>query len=540
MKLANRLILSLSSVVIVVAVASGYTLYRTQEVKLLDLVTMGADQLSRGITSATWHAMLADRRDDAYQVMATIAAKQGIDRIRMFNSSGDETFSTVAGEQPAAQGLKSPECRGCHEAGKKLGALKLQDRVRVHMTKAGGRSLSIITPIPNERSCSVAACHAHPPSERILGVLEVELKLDAVDAELGSLQNVVLGRLVIELVIICALIIVFTRTFIRRPIHQLIASTHEISNMNLDAPIQVARGSAEISDLAHSFDAMRVRLKAAVSEINEFTQKLEGKVEERTKELQLAHQKLVQSDRMASLGQLSASVAHEINNPVAGILNLSMLLQRILREDGVPPARLADFKRYLAQITSETSRVGRIVSDLLAFSRRPAPHRSETDLNGVIQNTLSLISHKLKLNNVEARLELDPALPHVQCDRSQIQQAVLNLVLNAAEAMQGKPSPLLTIASGRGRGAAAWFRVSDNGEGMTPEVMKQIFDPFFTTKPDGKGVGLGLAVTYGIVHSHGGEIEVKSAPGQGTAFTVTLPLQSPPVSGQAGIEARTA
>jgi two-component system NtrC family sensor kinase len=403
----------------------------------------------------------------------------------------------------------------------------LKDRVTVHKRQSGGRSLSIVTPIPNEPSCSQAACHAHPESEKILGVLEVEVKLDAVDAELASMQQVVVARLLIELVIICALIIVFTQTFIRRPIQQLIASTKEISIMNLDAPIRVSSGSAEISDLARSFDAMRVRLKAAISEINEFTQKLETKVEARTRELQVAHQKLMQSDRLASLGQLSASVAHEINNPVAGILNLSMLLQRILKDDGVPPERLADFKRYLSQITNETSRVGRIVSDLLAFSRRPAPHRSEADLNGIIQNTLSLIAHKLKLNNVEVRLELDNALPHVQCDRSQIQQAVLNLVLNASEAMQGKPAPLLVVATGRGAGATAWFRVTDNGEGMPPEVQKKIFDPFFTTKPEGKGVGLGLAVTYGIIHSHGGEIEVKSAPGQGTSFTVTLPLQSP-------------
>ena len=288
----------------------------------------------------------------------------------------------------------------------------------------------------------------------------------------------------------------------------------------------MGKGSGEIADLARSFDAMRVRLKEAVEETNQFTQKLETKVEERTKELQVAHQKLVQSDRMASLGQLSASVAHEINNPVAGILNLSMLLQRILKDDGVPPERLADFRRYLGQITNETSRVGRIVSDLLAFSRRPAPHRSEADLNGVIQNTLSLISHKLKLNNVEVRLELDEKLPQVHCDRSQIQQAVLNLVLNASEAMQGREAPLLVISTGRGDGATVWFRVSDNGEGMQPTTMKLIFDPFFTTKPEGKGVGLGLAVTYGIVHAHSGEIDVKSAPGKGTTFTVTLPLQS--------------
>ena len=477
----------------------------------------------------SWHAMLADRRDDVYQIMGAIADKQGIDRIRLFNSSGKVTFSTVrSGESEGhAASLTQVQCRGCHEAGKQLANLRLSDRVQVHRAQSGSRSLSIITPIPNEKSCSQASCHAHPESEKILGVLEVEMKLDMVDAELASMRQIVIWRALIELGIICALMYVFTRRFVREPISRLIASTKQISKMNLEAPIEVPRGSAELTELAESFDSMRVRLKSAIDEINQFTQKLESKVEARTQELKLAHQKLIQSDRLASLGQLSASVAHEINNPVAGILNLAMLLQRLLKEDGIPPERLADFRRYLGQIISETSRVGRIVSDLLAFSRRPAPHRAEADLNGVIENTLSLIAHKLKLANVETRLALDPGLPHLYCDRSQIQQAVLNLVLNAAEAVQGRPEPWLEISTGRANGHAIWFRVRDNGEGMKPEVVKKIFDPFFTTKPEGKGVGLGLAVTYGIVSSHGGEIEVSSAPGEGATFTVTLPLQGP-------------
>ena len=145
---------------------------------------------------------------------------------------------------------------------------------------------------------------------------------------------------------------------------------------------------------------MRERLGLAMDEINQFTAKLETKVAERTEELRAAHQKLRQTDRLASLGQLAASVAHEINNPISGVLNLAMLMQRILKDDGIPPERIPEYRKYLAQVVQETSRVGRIVSDLLSFSRRSKPQRAEADLNRIVKTTLSLTSHKLKLANV--------------------------------------------------------------------------------------------------------------------------------------------
>jgi signal transduction histidine kinase len=219
-------------------------------------------------------------------------------------------------------------------------------------------------------------------------------------------------------------------------------------------------------------------------------------------------------------------VAHEINNPVSGVLNLSMLLQRMLKEDGVPHDRIPDFRRYLGQVTSETARVGRIVSDLLAFSRRGKPQRAPADLNRIVRTTLSLVEHKMKLNNVAVQAIYCEDLPPAPCDSSQIQQVVLNLMLNAAEATHSKPERFVTVTTSKGDGVVL-MQVSDNGEGIPPENLAKIFDPFFTTKPEGKGVGLGLAVSYGIVDSHGGELEVKSTVGVGTTFTMSLPLVEP-------------
>jgi two-component system NtrC family sensor kinase len=225
-------------------------------------------------------------------------------------------------------------------------------------------------------------------------------------------------------------------------------------------------------------------------------------------------------------------VAHEINNPISGVLNLSMLMQRMLKDDGVPAQRLDEFRKYLTQVTNETARVGRIVSDLLAFSRRSKPQQVPGDLNRVVKTTVSLVQHKMKLANVELSMHLREDLPAVRCDPSQIQQVVLNLLLNAAEATQAKAERHVSVATAVSDGEVH-LTVTDNGEGIQPENLARIFDPFFTTKSEGKGVGLGLAVSYGIVQAHGGDIEVKSKPGEGTTFVLSLPLTSPvaPVAG---------
>jgi two-component system NtrC family sensor kinase len=468
-----------------------------------------------------------DDRPAAYQIMRVIADKQGVDRIRIFNREGRLVFSTDPQEPPVPASQSSEVCVGCHSKGPIRDKLTDAERVRYATSPEGVKTINMVTPIYNEASCSNASCHAHRASTKILGVVDVGLRLDPVQAETRAvtLQAVLITFL--EVAIGAAFVILFTRHFVAVPIHQLIEGTKTVSAMELDRPIEITRRSQELDDLADSFNVMRVRLKLAVAELNEMQLTLENKVEERTKQLQAAQRKLVQSDRLSSLGQLAASVAHEINNPVSGVLNLSMLLERLMASGQYPPGREAEFRRYLGLISTETARVGRIVSDLLAFSRGSKPRRAPADLNKLVRTTLSLTEHKLKLVNAETILQLQEILPPVECDASQMQQIILNLVLNGAQAMQPRGGGQLTI---RTRllpdGENVELCVHDTGEGIAPENLPKIFDPFFTTKAEGKGVGLGLAVLYGIVQAHDGEVEVKSKRNEFTEFIVTLPLKS--------------
>jgi two-component system NtrC family sensor kinase len=528
-KLGPKLILSLTVLIVAISGVSGYLNFRTQKKQLVDTMILGADQLSRSITGAIWHAMLDDDRKAAHEIMRVIADKQGVDRIRMFNREGRLVFSTDAQEQPGVPNLSSDVCASCHSKGPIRNRPTEDSRVRYATSPDGVKTINMVAPIYNEPSCSNASCHAHRASTKVLGVLDVALRLDPVQKQTRAITLQTTLWTLFEVGIGAAFVILFTKRFVATPIRELIAGTKAVSAMELDRPIGIGitRGSQELDELLDSFNRMRERLKLAVAELNDMQQTLESKVDERTRQLQAAQRKLVQSDRLATLGQLAASVAHEINNPVSGVLNLSMLLERLMAKGEYPPGREAEFRKYLGLISSETARVGRIVSDLLAFSRRSKPQRAPADLNKLVRTTMGLTDHKLKLISAEVVLDLQEDLPLVECDSSQIQQVILNLILNGAQAMQPRGGGTLTIRTRLvPQESSVELSVQDTGEGIAPENISKIFDPFFTTKAEGKGVGLGLAVLYGIVKAHDGEVEVTSRRNEGTTFTVTLPLKS--------------
>jgi len=526
-RLDFKLILSLTVLIVVISCISGYVNFRMQKDRLVEAMILGADQLSRSITSATWHAMLDDDRKGAYEMMRVIADKHGVDRIRMFNREGRLVFSTDAQEKLGIASPTNEVCISCHGATTILTRPAVDSRIRYATSPDGVKTLSIVTPIHNEPSCSNASCHAHLASTKVLGILDVALRLDPVQQQTRAITLQTILSTAVFVIIGAAFVILFTRRFVATPIREVIEGTKALSAMQLDRPIEIPHRSQELDELVDSFNVMRERLKITLDDLNEMQQTLESKVAERTEQLQAAHRKLLQADRLTSLGQLAASVAHEINNPISGVLNLSTLLERLMASSEFPRGREAEFRKYLGLISAETARVGRIVSDLLAFSRRSKPQRVPANLNKFVRSTLGLVGHKLKLMNTETVLELQRDLPPVECDPSQIQQVILNLILNGAQAMQPKGGGVLTIRTRLlADGDNVELRVHDTGEGIAPENLSKIFDPFFTTKAEGKGVGLGLAVLYGIVKAHDGEVEVASQRNEGSSFSVTLPLKA--------------
>ena len=306
-----------------------------------------------------------------------------------------------------------------------------------------------------------------------------------------------------------------------RQVRSRIGADGETRHFEVDVfPIWESDG--KISKFIHISRDITQRLK----EEEEITRRLEEMVEERTRQLRETHSKLLHQDKMASLGKLAAAVVHEINNPIAGILNLNMLIKRIISEGPLGQKEIDKFGQYLDLMEKETRRISHIVTNLLSFSRHNQMALERLSINRLIEKTLILNANLLKLHRVQVVKKFDPGMPDIIGSEDQLQQVFMNLISNAVEAMEGKADGVLTIETLH---APSEHRVvvkfSDNGIGIPKGHFSKLFEPFFSTKKNGKGVGLGLSVAYGIIKEHGGYIYVESDLGRGTTFRVNLALR---------------
>ena len=300
---------------------------------------------------------------------------------------------------------------------------------------------------------------------------------------------------------------------------ELVEATQRVGHGDLSATLAV-RSSDELGILANSFNEMNASLAKTRQELENLTNDLERQVEDRTAALKSAQEVLVRSEKLASLGQLSASIAHEINNPLAGILTFARLMTRMLETGPPDEATRAACLKNLSLVQRETERCTVIVRNLLDFARaRPLDLRIVDPIRA-LDEALSLAQHKMQLQGITLVKKLE-GTGAVNADFGQLRQAFMNILLNACDAMpQGGT---LTLASHFYSGSReVEISVADTGAGIAPELVSRIFDPFFTTKE--KGTGLGLSVVYGIVEKHGGSMQVESHVGQGTTMTIRLPL----------------
>ncbi|MDH5468754.1 MAG: ATP-binding protein, partial [Candidatus Aminicenantes bacterium] len=316
-------------------------------------------------------------------------------------------------------------------------------------------------------------------------------------------------------VVFLLVILYFATSRITNPLQKMVIATQEIAKGDLSHKVEV-NSRDEIGYLADSFNQMTADLKTANQKLIGWGRTLEKKVQERTKELREMQAHLIQSEKLASLGKLAAGIAHEINNPLGGILIYSHLL---LEDTPKESPHLENLKK----IVKETSRCKDIVRGLLEFARPKEPEMSWINLNDVVDRSLAIVEGQALFQNIKINKKFASALPKIVADGSQLQQVFMNIIINAAEAMDGKGTLSLSTSLDTD-GTHIEAKITDTGHGIKEEDKKRLFEPFFSTKEVGKGTGLGLAISYSIIQKHLGTIEVESQESKGSTFTIKLPV----------------
>ncbi len=615
-KISFRLVVAVGLTAILCIGAYALVIVNSMARDLESEVERHANQLSETVKYGTREDMLHNQRDRIHRLIQNMASQPGIHRIRVLNKSGEIVYSSHEGDIGKMLDKKAEACYACHAADQPLQRLSIEDRTRTYRPGDDSpRILGIINPIYNEQSCWTSSCHEHGEDQSVLGVLDVTMSLEEIDNRITASTFKTIIFAVGTIVGMSLIIGLALRQLVDRPVRKLVNATQEVASGNLQHKIEVVRDD-ELGALARSFNNM-------------------------TDKLSEAKMQLFQSDKMASLGRLAAGVAHEINNPLTGVLTYSSFLLKRTQEH-------PDIQDDLRVIVRETLRSREIVKSLLDFARQSVPKRNAVDIHEVIGSALQVVENQLSIHHVRVERFFDMDVPPIQVDTNQMQQVFINLLVNAADAMgeeggsitirtsrlslaalgtllikkatcpkrhnlidqevkiQGHPSVKLRITShgsegtlhfdplygshrheptivlnhsvpeiscpqcrtslmepekkcptcgapvfafdtpskGRfescARPGCEWQRwqvaddeghkefvnitVTDTGCGIPSKDVPRIFEPFYTTKGQ-KGTGLGLSVIWGILDNHNGRIQVDSKEGEGTTFTIQLPVE---------------
>jgi len=387
---------------------------QSERKSLLAEVERHANQLSEAVKSDTEYDMLHNDRERIHESIRRIGQQESIDRIRIFNKTGETIYSSNPADIGKMVDKQAESCYRCHSAGKPLERLDRQDRTRIFRPQADlPRLLGIINPIYNSQTCWSADCHAHPKAQTVLGVLDVTIPLAEVDRNIRHSQAAAVVLAVSAVLILSLIVGLMVRWWIDRPVQELLTATRNVAGGNLAYRVEVKRED-ELGTLARSFNDM-------------------------TEKLAQVRLQLFQSDKLASLGRLAAGVAHEINNPLTAVLTYGSYLLK--RTEGQ-----AETHNDLQVIVSETIRCREIVKSLLDFARQTVPKKRKADINEIIGRAIKVIENQLSLGRVKLVTDLDAALPKVMVDANQIQQVFINLLVNASDAI-GENTGFIKITS---------------------------------------------------------------------------------------------
>ena len=496
-RISYKLIVAVAGIATVTIGVFSYLILDSYERRVIKDLEAYAHQLSETVKSSTRYDMMLNRRESLHEIIGTIGRQESIEKVRIFNKEGEIIFSTDTVDIGTLVDKRAEACYACHAADQPLESVPVSSRTRIFASDHDDRTFGIISPIYNERSCWESSCHAHTPEQTVLGVLDITMPLDAVDAEQRANRQQLFGLTLLVIAAVSLLIYWLTGRLVLKPVNKIIQATHRVAAGDLEHAITVSQKD-EIGRLAESFNDM-------------------------TRKLAEAQRQLFQADKLASVGRLAAGVAHEINNPLTGVLTYSSFLLSRVGKD-------TELRSDLEVIVRETKRCREIVKGLLDFARQSTPEKRLEHPHEIIKQASAIVQNQLSIHKARIELHLADEVPEIRADVNQLEQVLVNLFVNAGDAMLDGGGVITVRTSSRPpddeyESGVVTITVSDTGVGIPKSHLDKIFDPFFTTKGQ-KGNGLGLAIVWGIIHEHGGRIDVDSDVGVGTTFRITLPIST--------------
>ena len=622
--LGFKLICSVGAIAVLVIGVYASMSIETQRDQLIQEVIRSTNLVSETIKRSMREDMLTYQPGRLHRAIDTIGAQEGIEKVRIFNYVGEIIYSSHRQEMGAMVDKSAEQCYACHAREQPFERLATSARSRIFKGASSHRVLGMINPIYNEPDCFSAPCHVHPPQQKVLGVLDIDVSLAEVDGTIEDSKRKMTLFAAAAVLGISLIIGLFVRRFVSVPVNELLEGTERVTAGNLTTPIAVS-STDEIGILARSFNQMTQRLHTSDLELKASEEKYRslfdndpnpifvfdraslrildaniratekyGYSREELLEMSLldlgtgedartirsslaeacillpkmrhrrkdgstmyvnlhscprehlgrqviianiadiseriqveAH--LIQAGKMATLGEMAAGVAHELNQPLNAIRIGSDYFRKMAERGERPaPQVVATVSR---QIVAQVDRAAGIINHLREFGRKSDLDELETvNVNKPIRDVFTLLGQQLKLKQIEVKLDLQEDLPAIRGVSNRLEQVFINLVMNSRDAMEEKrgsayqvdETSVLRIRSFAEEGRVV-VSIADTGIGMPEHVKERIFEPFFTTKEVGKGTGLGLSISYGIVKDYGGTIEMESEVGRGTTFTLTFP-----------------
>ena len=526
----GHVVFIISALSIILFLSFGVIFRSVNERHLDTIIRQNGNNIGSIVEGALYYSMLKNDRSSLQNTLDVINTMPGILDVNMYDPQDKLVYSSFSSD---TSGHNNPHCKDCHldidtmfpRKERSFRIINMDSDLNMSLNNFDNRLLLIRSPILNEPSCYTSSCHAHSQDDEVLGSLNIRMPLKEIDDAVLESSTDFFLMATLSTILFGLILVFFTRRKINKPLNAIIKASEAVSKGDKKMRLEIKpKQLYDIRMVSSAFNEMLDNIQSATNELQNWSQQLEYKVQKKSEELSEMQNEIIHIERIASLGKLSSSVAHEINNPLSGVLTYTKLVQKLLSKPELSNTSKVSMMKYLEVIEAETKRCGDIVKGLLDFSRKDQLDFRTKHLHKILGDAFSLMEHQMKIANINFSADFSANSDLIFCSENQIKQACIAILLNACEAVTENGEIIMKTSNPDM--ANIKLEISDNGVGIAPEDIPHVFEPFFSAKQKVAGTGLGLAVVHGIVQSHKGKVEAVSEFEAHTCISITLPLNN--------------